>query len=144
MEAKYGDSELYHEIVEEPFFPVEINLWHLSFHGVAGEETNLPYVLAHIWTYLLEVGPSNSNGMGPVEISFVEIQAWLSCTGVKLSRWEISLLRQCSKVWISAQYEAKKPNAIPPWNSSPSPEAMAERRKFVAKSFKRMGRKNKK
>lgn len=138
LEQRYGDADWFNELIEDPIYPVELGLWHASFRGVPDEDIGLPYQLAHIWTYLIEIGPVSSNGMGPVTIPFSEINAWLSCTGVALSRWEISLLRQCSQVWISAQYEAKKPESIPPWTIF-SPESINDRRKRVSERLKMLG-----
>lgn len=139
LEREYEDAEWVYEITAEPILPIEINLWQMSLNGVEDDETHLPYQLAHIWTYLLEVGPVNSNGMGPVPISYDEIQSWLDISGVELSRWEVAVLRKCSFAWMSAQYEAKKPDAVAPWDVY-TPQSMADRRALVAKRFKMLGR----
>lgn len=140
MEGKYGDADWYNEIIAEPILPIESSLWLNSFRGDVEEEVDLPYQLAHIWTYLLEVGPVGIGAFGPSPLSFLEINAWLLSTGIWLSHWEILLLRYCSQEWISAQSDARKPGAIPPWIIT-SPQSIADRRKRVADRLKRLGEK---
>lgn len=138
LESRYGDAEWLNEIVGEPIFPIEITLWHKAFNGEEDNEIGLPYQIAHIWSYLLDVGPVMSTGMGPVVLSYTEIQAWMSARSIEISSWEVALLRHCSQVWMSAQYEAKKPESIPPWSIT-SPEAIEDRRKRVAERLKKLG-----
>jgi len=112
-------------------------LWLASFRGEGEECVDLPYQLAHIWTYLLEVGPVSAGAMGPVPLSFLEIESWKNQSGIRLSYWETLLLRHCSQEWMSAQYTARKPGAIPPWTLSN--QSSPDRRKQVADRLRKLG-----
>lgn len=117
LERKYEGMEWFEQLAATPDIPIETALWLQSFQGDSEfEEVVLPYELAHIWAHLLECGPVVQGGMGPAPLSYLEIKAWMQSTGLQLSAWEVVLLRKCSLEWMSAQYEAKDPTAVPPWS----------------------------
>ena len=107
-------------------------MWLASFAGESEQTPALPYRVAHIWTHLLEVGPVANGAMGPVPLSFLEIEAWMRTTSMHLSAWEVVLLRKCSQEWVSATYNAKDPYAVPPWAGA---EERADRRTRVGKNL---------
>lgn len=43
----------------------------------------------------------SNNGMGPSPISWVEIQAWMSATGLELSTWEVTVIKELSEAYVS-------------------------------------------
>lgn len=139
LERKYEDTEWFDRLTAQPEIPLETSLWLQSFQGDSeDDDTILPYQLAHIWIYLLEVGPTLQGGMGPAPLSYLEIKAWMHSTGLSLSPWEVVLLRKCSIEWMSAQYEAKDPTAIPPWtNAGNQQETLSTMRQSLADRLKR-------
>ena len=130
----HGETEWFEQFILQPDFPIEISLWLTSFQGVAENPVSLPFEVAHIWAYLLEVGPSSSRSMGSIPVSYLEIQAWMQTTKTKLSSWEVVLLHKCSREWVTAYYTAKEPSNIPPWTIEPTDDY----RKRVSDSLKRM------
>jgi hypothetical protein len=134
LESKYNETEWFERLTDPPDMPMESALWRLSFIGDGADdgETTLPYELAHIWNHFLEIGPVSHGGMGPVPLSFLEIHAWMQSTKTNLSPWEAVLIRKCSQEWIEAQYQARKPGAIPPWTVHNTDD----RRREVAKRLK--------
>ncbi len=71
----------------------------------------------HLISYLFEVGPVLSGGMGPAVLSHQEIASWSGLIGIALQPWEVRLLRRLSAAYISEAREAEKPNHPPPWAS---------------------------
>jgi len=139
LEEKYGTTEWF-DSVSQYSLPIELSLWRASFKEYDhASPIELPYELAHLWQYLLEVGPASSISLGVIPISYQEIQAWMSITKVRLSPWEIVLLRRCSQQWVSSQQEAAYPDSTPPWIvSEPDSDMIAVRRKIVADRLKKV------
>lgn len=133
LESKYGDSEWFSQIIQQPDLPLEIILWAVSFQGDVVSKIDLPYELAHIWAHLLEVGPAGVGAMGIVPLSYLEIKAWADLTKTILTPWETVLLHKCSQEWVSALYKAKQPTAIPPWTG----QNIEDRRKHLSEIFKK-------
>jgi hypothetical protein len=77
-----------------------------------------PLTLRHLVGWLFEVGPVGSTGMGPVAVSFQEIAAWCSLTGVRLTSWEARMLRQLSHEYLSECHAAEEPLRAAPWRSA--------------------------
>lgn len=132
MESKYNETEWFERLVEPPEMPIECALWRQSFDGEPGEDIALPYEVAHIWIHFIEIGPVSYGSMGPVPLSFLEIQAYMQSTGIKFSPWESILIRKCSQEWVDAQYQARRPGSIPPWTV----QNTDDRRREVAKRLK--------
>lgn len=66
----------------------------------------------------LEVGPVGHGAMGPVPISFSEIDAWQRTTGIELLPWEARLFRRLSVEYVDELARAESPNAEAPWGQA--------------------------
>lgn len=64
---------------------------------------------------LYEVGPTGSNGMGAVPVTWTEIDAWCRRGGVDLSPSEARLLRRLSVEYVSMSHKATENFHAPPW-----------------------------
>lgn len=64
-----------------------------------------------------EIGPTAPGPAGPAPISFSEIAAWCSLTGVRLTSWQARTLRQLSRDYIAEHYAAEDPKRPAPWES---------------------------
>lgn len=74
--------------------------------------------------YLLEVGPTESGGLGPAPLSHQELLAWQMNMRRFLQPWEISMLRRLSMEWVAQSYAAEEPNCPAPWH--PAEQSAAE------------------
>lgn len=74
-----------------------------------------PNPAPHIINRLVEMGISQSNGMGSSPISWREIEAWQTLTGVALAPWEARLLRKLSSDYLAESRKAESENCPPPW-----------------------------
>lgn len=63
---------------------------------------------------LHEAGLMSSTGMGPVPLSWVDIQAWITCTGLSLDVWEMLVIKHLSELYVSERLDTD-PNKLPPW-----------------------------
>lgn len=64
---------------------------------------------------LFEAGPAKSGFNGPVQLDWVDIDAWQRLTQAHLSPAEALLLRQLSAIYASAASNASEPDAESPW-----------------------------
>tara|TARA_Y100000310_G_scaffold324866_2_gene387346 strand:- start:12844 stop:13155 length:312 start_codon:yes stop_codon:yes gene_type:complete len=69
----------------------------------------------HLIEYFSELGYVENNGMGFQPISFKELQAFSSLSGVDLDPLEVEVLRRMSKAYIRGYSSGKDPFSIPPW-----------------------------
>lgn len=76
--------------------------------GAEVEGLDLPLIDAgeHLITYLFDVGPS----VGGEVLSYSEIAAWLSISGVVISPWEAETLRKLSAAYLAEREAAKSPD----------------------------------
>jgi len=132
LEKKFEGKDWLNDLVASPETSFDLALWIASFKGESEQIPQVPFQVSHLWVYLFEVGPVANGAMGPVPLPFREIQSWMETTSVKLSAWEITLLRKCSQEWVSATYEAAKPDAVPPWAGA---EVITERRVRISKNL---------
>ncbi len=77
-----------------------------------------PNPAPHIITRLVEIGLTESNGMGATPLSWREIVAWQSATGVILSPWEARLIRSLSISYIAEGRRAEAEACPPPWRTA--------------------------
>lgn len=85
--------------------------------------------------HLFEVGPVSPGGMGPVPLTFQEIEAWARMTGVRLTAWEVRTLRSLSREYLAELRAAESPGRIPPYSTTTNAQqqvdtAMALRRQM--------------
>lgn len=79
-----------------------------------------PNPVPHIVDRLIEIGLTGSTGMGPAPLSWHEIAAWQSLTGVTLDPWEARLIRSLSTTYIAEGRRAESENCPPPWHAEVS------------------------
>lgn len=92
-----------------------------SFKAVSEEHTslNMPDIEnEHSAGYLIgllnEAGLMSSSGMGPVPLSWLEIDAWLRCTELDISVWERLTIKRMSEEYVAERCETD-PNRPAPF-----------------------------
>lgn len=101
----------------------------------AGGEIDLPDIdpaLLHFVSVLMEAGPVSSAGMGPIPLTWAELDAWQHCVGLRLQPWEARLIRVLSGDYLEEFQQAEAHDAPPPWIQ----ESTAERRSKVARHIR--------
>ena len=61
---------------------------------------DLPVELNYFWDIFQLLGSSRETGMGTNPIYYSEIKAWSDLTGVKLSYWEISVIKRMDSKYL--------------------------------------------
>jgi hypothetical protein len=74
----------------------------------------------HLWTWLLDIGPTLSTGMGERPIECTDLVAWQMLSGVDLMPWESSLLRRASNEYLAEKSRARKPDCPAPYSGTES------------------------
>lgn len=77
-----------------------------------------PNPAPHIVARLVEIGITETTGMGPAPLSWRELGEWQRITGVALAPWEARLLRQLSLSYIAEGRRAESENCPPPWQAA--------------------------
>lgn len=74
-----------------------------------------PLEAAHLFEWLMEIGPTETgpNGRGP--ISWTAIRDWKAATFKPLSAWEARLLRKMSVEYLTESHLAEDNSRQPPW-----------------------------
>lgn len=68
---------------------------------------DLPPEAAHVWSFFIALHRARgSNGMGPNPLSYSDIAAWSSLTGIIIRSSELEVLLDIDQAWLSSQ--AKK------------------------------------
>lgn len=62
--------------------------------------------------------------MGRTPLPHSEIAAWQANTGIELSAWEASTLRNLSQEFVVAAQAAEDPDCKPPWTGSAEVKAL--------------------
>lgn len=73
------------------------------------------YMIEH----LMDAGPALHTGMGPVPLSWVEIESWQRGAGIALTPWEAQTMRRMSLAYVSEQHAAQETDAPPPYAAAP-------------------------
>jgi hypothetical protein len=76
-----------------------------------------PNPAPHILARLVEIGITESTGMGPAPLSWRELSEWQNNSGIALAPWEARLLRQLSLAYIAEGRRAESENCPPPWRA---------------------------
>lgn len=76
-----------------------------------------PNPAPHIINRLIEIGLTESNGMGASPLSWREIGEWQRSTSIRLPPWEARLIRQLSVEYISESQKAESENCPAPWRT---------------------------
>lgn len=75
----------------------------------------------HLIDYLFRFGPGVANGMGYINASFSEIQAWAQLVKIPLTGWEAETLHKMSQAYCGQLSISSKKDCVAPWSK------MAER-----------------
>lgn len=86
-------------------------------------------------SYLLELGPVVSAGLGLAPIGWRDIEAWQACTATRLPPWQARMLVELSREYVSFSREAEKPDCLSPI----SDEAQTENRREAVERSLRIG-----
>jgi hypothetical protein len=78
-----------------------------------------PNPMPHMIERLVEIGLTESNGMGAVPIGWATIDAWQRCTGIELDPWEAKLLRRLSAAYVVESRRAEDETCSPPFHTGP-------------------------
>lgn len=112
----------------------------------SGKETVYPddEDIQHLIKVLLEIKPARQTGFGPEAISWVEIKAFCSLTGLDLDPWSAEAIFQASQIFSSSleKYNEKRIEAPVPFLKR-SVNVDSEIRSIFG-SFKRARSRNKK
>lgn len=76
-------------------------------------EVDLFYLVNYLW----EAGPCLYGGMGPVPLSWQELQSWQEQTGTVLQPWELTIIKAASRAYaeqisISGKADCPPPNRV--------------------------------
>lgn len=87
----------------------------------------------YVTTWLMEIGPVVSNGMGSAVIGWGDLTSWQDLTGNELTPWEARTLRSLSRDFLDQTSKARAQNCPPPFIANPRSNDDA-----VAAQFKQM------
>lgn len=76
-----------------------------------------PNPMPHLIARLIEIGITESTGMGPSPLSWRELSEWQHNTSVSLAPWEARLLRQLSRAYVAESRRAESETCPPPWRA---------------------------
>lgn len=74
---------------------------------------------AYIIGLLQEAGLMSSNGMGPVPLSWVDIESWTRCMEYDLPLWVKLKIKQLSEEYVHELFEAKDMHRPAPYEKVP-------------------------
>jgi hypothetical protein len=74
-----------------------------------------PNPAPHIIARFIEMGMTQSNGMGATPLSWSEISAWCDRTMINLPPWESRLMRELSSAYLAEGRVAESETCPPPW-----------------------------
>ncbi|TCP91892.1 hypothetical protein C8J42_103584 [Sphingomonas sp. PP-CE-1A-559] len=74
-----------------------------------------PNPAPHIIGRFIEMGMTQSDGMGRTVLSWSEISAWCERTMINLPPWESRLMRELSSAYLSEGRVAESGTCPPPW-----------------------------
>lgn len=92
-----------------------------------------PNPAPHIVDWLMDIGPTAPDA---APLSWRDIAAWQSITGIELEPWEGRLIRRLSGDFAAMRLKAEKSECPPPWTGSD--EDIASNRNRVAMKVKAM------
>jgi len=92
-----------------------------------------PNPMPHIIARLIEIGITESNGMGATPLSWPTIDAWQRSVAIDLLPWEARLLRKLSEAYVAESRKAESENCPPPWRT-----AVTQREREIEEDVLRM------
>lgn len=82
-----------------------------ALHPMLRDAPPMPAGCVTLWQDFLELhGSRGSTGWGPQRITFADLDAWQRVNGVRLSAWDIAVIRRCDDIWL-AEYAPKPKEA---------------------------------
>lgn len=88
-----------------------------NHHFLEMPDVDTEYSASYLIGLLQEAGLMSSNGMGPVPISWQEINSWLAATNLELSTWEIITVKELSEAYVAERVMSDEPNRAAPYLS---------------------------
>ncbi len=76
-----------------------------------------PNPAPHILSRLIEIGLSESNGMGATPLSWREINEWQRAMSIDIPPWECRLIRRLSIEYLAEGRRAESENYPAPWRA---------------------------
>lgn len=73
------------------------------------------HAAGYLFEYLWEAGLMSSNGMGPVSLSWLEIDAWCNRTGATPSTWELLTIKALSEAYVAELNKASEKDRPAPY-----------------------------
>ena len=74
----------------------------------------------YLTTWLFEIGPSVSGGMGEAPLDWSHIRAWQETMGVELLPWEARIIRRLSGDFVAQRAKSRKPDCPAPYTGDAS------------------------
>lgn len=100
----------------------------------AGQEPELPDCSApFLISRLLEIGPTVPSGFGPAPLGWRDVEAWQSCSGLRLPPWQARLMIELSREFCSFTKKAEEPDCLAPWSDE---AVVVDRRAEVARQLR--------
>lgn len=72
----------------------------------------------YLLDYAFEIGPAKSASAGPAVIDWVDVQAWVSLHKLQLDSWELLVIREISKAFVSQWYTSEGSMTPAPYQSA--------------------------
>lgn len=79
-----------------------------------------PNPAPHFIDRLVEIGLTESTGMGGAPLSWGSIAGWQSVVGIELQPWEARLIRKLSVEYLAENRRAEEPACPAPWQTERS------------------------
>lgn len=79
-----------------------------------------PNPAPHFIDRLVEIGLTESTGMGAAPLSWASIAGWQSVMGITLQPWEAGLIRKLSVEYLAESHRAEEPGCPAPWQTERS------------------------
>lgn len=95
-----------------------------------------PNPAPYLTGWLFEIGPTVPGGMSPAPLGWLDMAAWQGISGVELLPWEASLIRQLSRVFVSASHDARKRDCPAPWTGIETADDVERQRSTVDAKLK--------
>lgn len=87
---------------------------------------------AYLVGYLFDAGPIVNSSGSSAPLSWQDLSAWSSGTGIELQPWEARTLRTLSRAYLHSATAAQSPNCPAPYAEQPTPD----QRTVVANSLR--------
>lgn len=68
----------------------------------------MPTGAEYLWAHFIELHNTRGGGMGPAPISYSEIQAYVSMTGIYLEPWEIDCIKAMDRAFMKVEGDKQK------------------------------------